>query len=683
MKRRDFISAMGGSVGFALSPGASGNAVPGSIRNPGVDNPACIPQRWPYLRPYAAAVVELVRCGTPKAAIALDVSAGVFARRAGQIFQSRVEQRTKARLPITSGSGSSANCGEYRVVIAAPESGILKLLGIPRRAIPNPEQLDREGFLIKLFGQNILVLALDGPGMIFAVGKLLHAAEYTDGSMFVNPPEGIERPVMAQRYLYMPPHLNNFYQVEEAGDIEPIIEEAALWGVNGISFWLDQGSFTNDPFSATTDDGKALKQWKKIKTLLQFAQHLGLKAGMVVCANDAYKNQLTPDVVTKAGVSWNSEKLINPTVPAGRKLLLRNRENLIRDLASSGIRLSSLLVFPYDSGGCFDQACWPWILTYLRLSEEYAGLLTRYHPGAETFVTDWFCNEDEAQMMVEYFNSHHGTALCGIWKQDRTRLERFVDLDPSYPIYAFVDISNMGGWGVIGAQPLPTMVHYYVSRGSSEGITGLMIYSEGIYDDFNKALAAQLAWDPAIPPEEVAREYATYFFQAPVGKQFWEIVERCEQGWVDTRIAWPKHQFIDVPVRAEELKEITLSLRARLAPDVRSSWRWKVFEYRAQIGLLAAGLRTAPEFRADILRAFDAGVAKELLWRRVVEKQKSLELYQQLVTELRVKVYHEPVSRFPSMMIDGSWMTQVIQVPAAQWKKIFAELGKKLGSSNG
>jgi hypothetical protein len=555
------------------------------------------------------------------------------------------------------------------------------LIGPAQRIVPVPDELGEEGFFLKATGQDIFIVAREGRGMIYGVGKLLHTAEYLDGSMFASPAEGIERPVMPDRFLYIPPHLHNFYQEEAAEATEPIIEEAALWGINGLVIWLDEASF-NDVFDDRVENVEGRRQWAKMKQWLLFGKTLGLKPGMNLSVNDAYKNQLTPEIIGKAGAAWNGEKLVNPTLLAGRALLLRNATNLYRDLADSGIRLDEVLIFFYDPGGCFDEACKPWVITALEVSEELAAALQRYQPGARAYVTDWFCyTEGEGEMMTDYFNRQKNTALAGVWKQDRTPFSRFANLDKRFRLLTFVDVTNLGGWGVIGAQPLPTMITYYLRDGLKNGVTGLMIYSEGIYDDFNKAFAAQVAWDPSTTAQEIARQYANYFWGNSIGEEFWEIVRRSEKGWVDPRIAWQKHQFIDVPVLAEDLERSTLLLAARLSPETRASWRWQVFEYRARIGRIAANLRTAAEFRADILRARDAGVPADSLRREVKEKEEGLARYQALVTELRERVYREPATRFPSMKIEDGWMTQVIQVPAAQWRDVFKELNTKLAAN--
>jgi hypothetical protein len=245
-----------------------------------------------------------------------------------------------------------------------------------------------------------------------------------------------------------------------------------------------------------------------------------------------------------------------------------------------------------------------------------------------------------------------------------------------------MDVTEFGGWGTIGAQPFPSMISYDIGDGSRSGITGLMIYTEGIYDDFNKAMATQVAWNPSKDAGEFAREYASYFFGSSVADDFWRIVQRCERSWEDAHSAAVElNVFIDDPINAEKLEQLTLSAGARLRPEIRSSWRWQVFEYRARIGRIVAGLGLVGQFRFFFLLALDAGVPSGLLKRYIKEKQDALDKYQALVTELREQVYQEPADRFPSMKVEDDWMTQIIRVPAAKWREVLKELSAKLDAA--
>jgi hypothetical protein len=631
-----------------------------------------------------AAEIQLVDQHKARAAIVLDSEAGPLARKAAELLESRVEQRTDAHLATMSGAEAANQLGPgtSRIVLATPDSRLLAALHLSQRTIPSAAELDEEGFFVATSGRDIILLAREGRGMIYAVGKLLHTAKYFGGSMFADPPQGIDKPVMRERVLYIPPHIRNFYEVKDAESIRPIIEELALWGINGLSVVLDESEF-NDPFDNQADNTEGRQIWSKDKDLLKIGRGLGLKLGLVQCPNDAYKNQLTPEITGKSGQSWNQVKLVNPTIPAGRALIMRNKENLYRDLADSGLRLDNVLVFAYDTGGCLEEACRPWIITFLQLVEDFATSFQHYHPGARAYVTDWLANDDEGEMIADYLNQHPQTRIAGVWKQDRNAIQRYARLDKRFPVFTFVDCTMVGGWGTIGAQPFPAMITYYIGDGWRSGITGLMIYTEGIFDDFNKAMATQVAWNASKDAGEFAREYAGYFFGSSVADDFWGIVQRCERSWADPRsVGFDGNVFIENPIDAEKLEQLTLSAGARLRPDIRSSWRWQVFEYRARIGKIVANFGSEVEFRTRFMWALDAGVPSGRLKEHLQDKQDALDRYQVLVTELRERIYQEPATRFPSTNIEDSAMTQTIRVRATAWRQVLKELRAKLDAAH-
>jgi len=359
--------------------------------------------------------LPLVENGKARAVIVLGSDAGPLARKAAELLESRIEQRTGARLPtvIDAVAANRLSDGTLRIVIATPDGSLLSALALRQYATPSASELGEEGFFIETIGNNIVLLAREGRGMIYAAGKLLHTAHYFAGSIFADPPQGIDKPAMPERVLYITPHAHNFYEVKDAETIRPIVEESALWGINGLSVWMDESEF-NDPYDNSVDSADTRRLLAKIKSLLKIGKDLGLKLGIVSCANDVYKNQLRPEIIAKGDVSWNHAKLINPTIPAGRALLLRNKENFYRDLANSGIKLDNVLYFAYDTGGCFDDACKPWMVTFLKLTEDYAGVLQQYHPGARAYVTDWVASDEEGEMITDYLNQHPQTRIAGV-----------------------------------------------------------------------------------------------------------------------------------------------------------------------------------------------------------------------------------------------------------------------------
>ncbi|HQN52641.1 MAG TPA: serine hydrolase domain-containing protein, partial [Phenylobacterium sp.] len=85
------------------------------------------------------------------------------------------------------------------------------------------------------------------------------------------------------------------------------------------------------------------------------------------------------------------------------------------------------------------------------------------------------------------------------------------------PMVNFPEISmyQMGPWGGYGANPLPAHLQR-IWDSSRHLLSGGFPYSEGIFEDINKALCAQFCWHDAADARAIVREYAAGEFSPAV-----------------------------------------------------------------------------------------------------------------------------------------------------------------------
>jgi hypothetical protein len=618
-----------------------------------------------------ATELPLVENGRAKAAIVIAANAGPIAKRAAELLQGRVEWKTGAKLTIVTGQQAMQLPGSMARIVISEPTGLaagdwMKSAGfIP----PTAGELGEEGFFLRATEGKLYVVA-EGRGLIYGVGKLLHTAKYGDGSMLADVPEGIDRPKIPDRVLYLAVHMSNSYEAQPASAIFPIIEEAALWGTNGISVWFNETQH-NDPFNDQVEDAPVRALWDKEKALLRFAQDLGLKPGYVLSANDLYINQVTPEIVAKGTDSNRNVPLACPSTKGGRAIILHNKENLFRDMAQAGIRLDNVLIFPYDNGGCFCGRCRPWILTFMKLSEDIAGVLRRYHPSARCYVTDWHWTDNEAEVVTDYLNARKPIWLAGIWKDDRHPMDRFSGLDRRYSILGFLDITMIDDWGALGANPFPNRLRS-IFHDVQAGISGYMAYSEGIFDDFNKAVAAQLAWDPNKSLASFEDDYSNYFFSSGIASDFRQMVSMMEDSLSTPHTNWSSPGSGEGAARLDEL---TRQAGGKLSDRVRNSWRWQVFAARASIGLLVTELRVQGAPSAEEVERQIRSVAtnEPALARVVEEKRAQLAQYIREVAALHAGVYKAP-SRWPPTDPSEWFMLDVTHIPVQAWKTALSKL---------
>jgi len=584
----------------------------------------------------------------PVVSITVSSSAGPLARRAAELLASRIERRTGVKPAV----GTRLPAAGPAVALAAIDSPELAAWKV--RA-PSAAELGEEGFALVREGERLFVLAREGRGLLYGAGKILRTARYGGGRALVDPPLGIDKPAMGNRMLYLAIHAENFYEMQPAAVIESeIVEDMALWGANGVLVWFDQSQY-NDPFVAGLDNAAARERWNKEKEVLKRAQDLGLKPGYTMSDNDLYRNQVTPEVLAPNTEQWAVfQALACPSVPRGREVTLANKVNLARELAEAGVKLELACHFAYDTGGCRCERCRPWVLTFLNLARDVHEVFRKYHPGVRSYMSDWHFTDEEAGRAIDFLNAKKPEWFAGIYKDDRHPADRFKTVDARYPVMTFLEITEIGAWGTVGANPFAKRLSRIFQDLRSTGQVGYVSYSEGIYDDFNKAAAIRLAWNPDTRPAELAANYANYFLSEAGADEFARMIDGMEDSWTNPMGSWGQQRFVQTAEQAAAVEKLALGIAARLPAGVRNHWRWQVLEQRAKIGAAIAEIGQPEAFRARMEEMVRAR-APRVESRRVLEaRRERLEEYARLVVALRNQVYKEPFTRYPPM-IPGDW----------------------------
>ncbi|NMC19619.1 MAG: hypothetical protein GYA33_04295, partial [Thermogutta sp.] len=193
--------------------------------------------------------------------------------------------------------------------------------------------------------------------------------------------EAPPREVFAVRALYAPAHFGNSYEVMGPNEMRRLLTEAGEWGFNRYGDWFDMED-CSDPFAQKNLYQLAHAMWDRKKANYQTAQSLGLACDLIITPNHVYVDQCREDLAAVQGGRIFGQ-LICPSKPEARRIILADYENLFRDLAAAGVRLSAVAAAPYDFGGCGCERCKPWILTFAELTREIHALAERYHPGVE------------------------------------------------------------------------------------------------------------------------------------------------------------------------------------------------------------------------------------------------------------------------------------------------------------
>ncbi len=462
-----------------------------------------------------------------------------------------------------------------------------------------------EGFRIENEpGGAIRIVGNDERGLLYGVGKFLRVSGYAGGLFTPGAWRGASAPEKPVRGIYFATHFHNFYHDAPVAQIERYVEDLALWGINTFTVWFDLHHYRG------IDDPDAQRMIARLKAVLGAAKRIGLSAGLLFLANEAYANspeELRADYTAghdgysqAPGGHYHVE--LCPNKPGGRELLLKWATERLEAFAD--IMPDYLWLWPYDQGGCTCSRCAPWGANgFLSIAEPTARLYRRYNPRGKVILSTWF---------FDHFIQGEWAGLNKAFREkqpdwvDYLMADDYGDKFPDYPLrhgvpgglplLSFPEISmyRTSNWGGFGANPLPR--HFQdIWDASGKHLSGGFPYSEGVFDDINKAVVAQLQWQENREALDVLREYIAFEYSPGVVDDVTAAVDILERNVHHQTGQRDGLYHVDMPESADTDKAWARleSADQRLSPHVRKTWRWRILYLR---GLIDAEL-AANDFR--------------------------------------------------------------------------------------
>ena len=333
------------------------------------------------------------------------------------------------------------------------------------------------------------------------------------------------------RAVYFANHFYNYYHSAPTEKICEYLESLALWGQNALVLWFDMHHFES------LSDPAAQQMIEKMLRLFQKARSLGMKTSLTRLANEYYigaKPELLAENKLDSGLYH--QKLcgfyyteICSSKAEGEELLLTSFDELLSCFDSVG--LDYLMFWPYDQGGCTCESCYPWGANgFYKLAKKHAEITKKHFPDANIIFSCW---------RFDSFTHGEWDKALEIIKADGTWIDYLmVDIaaplpanlsDIGKPILSFPEISmyNVTPWGGFGANPFPKAL-FEQFQNTKSFCRGGALYSEGIFEDINKAISLKLMQDPDISPEQIILEYCTYHFGKEHADAITDIILRSE-----------------------------------------------------------------------------------------------------------------------------------------------------------
>lgn len=476
------------------------------------------------------------------ASIVIGSKATAGDRLAASVLREEVRARTGLDWPVTT---------------AWPAGGAV--VAIAERATPAPRPdrpaLDgaaghKEGYRLVARVEDerpvVWIVGADRRGTLFGVGNLLRVLSWDRGSARLPHEADVSTspryPLRGHQLGYR--HHSNTYDGWTPAQYEQYIRDLVLMGANAIE---------NIPF-----------QDPRPAPLMPVSRAAMNRAVSAICAK--YDVQY-----------WLWMPADFPLSDAARRAEALDRMDA---LFADSARLDAIFVPGGDPGDNPAQLVVPYL-------QDIATRLRKHHPRAAVWLSLQHFDRNEVDYLFSWIDRERPGWLGGLiagpgsasLQQIRGRLGR------RYQVRDYPDIAHtvrcqypVRRWDpafalTLGREPVnPRPVFYARVHDRTAAYTdGFISYSDGVNDDFNKALWTRKAWDPALDVRTIALEYTRTFFGAAVADRAADGLLALERNW-------------EGPLAVNGAVDATLSLWQQLeadAPQLSSNWRWQMHVLRA------------------------------------------------------------------------------------------------------
>lgn len=410
------------------------------------------------------------------------------------------------------------------------------------------------------------------------------------------------------RECYCPAHFGNSYEAMGPREMAHYLAELKWMGFNRYGDWITTTDICN-PYTSDAFWDLAKEQLDRKKKAFRAAQDLGLGLNLIVTPNHVYLDQLRPHyaaVKTKKIFG----QLVCPSHPEARKLIVENFGRWFGDLADAGLRFSAFTAFAYDYGGCDCPKCRPWILTFARLMKEIHAIAQQRHPGIEPWFCSWWWTPEEHGQFNDWAAREAPGWLKGMTMHIEYGQTRPKDVATpagcrklAFVHVGYGDVRDIEVYGRLGAVIAPRRLPQTVVELRQHGFEGFQAYSEGMFDDCNKALLAGIGSGRFADADGVLRAYAERYFNAQG--------ERAA-AWSRWLTQWGDRKKAPLPAAADEL--------TRLAQGVKPTWRLEHWQFKVELETLQRAIGTPKDNEwtpARLALAEKYFAAQERLYREV------------------------------------------------------------------
>jgi hypothetical protein len=411
------------------------------------------------------------------------------------------------------------------------------------------------------------------------------------------------------------------------------LDDLKFWGFNRYGDWMT-ATDSCDPYVSDATWNLPMELLARKKDAFRHATQIGLDNNLILTPNHVYLDQLRPELLAQKEPRVFGQ-LLCPSIPEARAIILDNIARQLEDLAQSGVQLAAFTAFAYDYGGCACEKCAPWIITFAELVSEIHDIARQHFPDIEPWLCAWWWTPAEYDALLSWAEREKKDWLRAIVFHIPYNHTGFYEtpvpegchkigfIHSAYSdVVSFAHQKEEGGYhdiyGRFGPSIGAARIPQTLQNTAAQGATGFQMYSEGVFDDVNKVLAAALASGRAASVDEVLREYAARYFGAGAA---------AAARWSQWLMLWGERSGVSLEKAEREFDD--------LAARADSGWRLEQWRSKLQLekldrAIMAGGaswdadrLQLAAQFWAEKERlyrhVYGLGPVRHILSRRIFQ----------------------------------------------------------------
>ena len=451
-------------------------------------------------------------------------------------------------------------------------------------------------YMVEKHGKEVVFTSASKISCFASAGAYMNASVFDGRGGFVPSEEKIDfTPADPLRGMYYATHFHNFYQNAPMHELFEVTVDLAFRGCNAILQWFDMHHYTS------MQDPAASYMVTRIKQLYAFAEKIGMNTALLMLANEAFSS--SPAALRAENIRQNAYHTrpedhfgveICPNKKGGMEEILKERREMLE--VFRGTKVNYLVYWPYDQGGCTCKDCAPWGSGgFLKILPEFRKLTSEMMPESRIIISTWYFDRfidgewEQFSRHMEAGDLGEVDYIMSFFRHGNVPACLSEELMKRYRFISFPEISmeSCMPWGGFGASTL--LESLQKTNESCAGMySGGFPYSEGIYEDINKAV--MLGWYSGTyrTADAALRAYLSFEFCVH-GKELDELcdaVYKLDKGLPREmdflRGEEPKY-LMECTEYAPEAAEVFEKNNRQLPEKIRSSRKFRLLYLRAII----------------------------------------------------------------------------------------------------